>query len=279
MHFSFSKKANIVREEIGIYLEFLDSSIATFTKAIKDLVMHPILYTNSNQSLTCLQLSAEDVEIDILHIGKISSYLYSFFETTNITFSPTNLKVSDSDFDIVLVNNDSLISDYVYNVIEDVKLKVTYTKSYIKSGTDFIDSSLIPILLKYLIKLKSAFNNAVHNSKKRKDNVDVFLKKVAEVIDEHIDDHSLNMERLSNLLCMSRSAFSKKIKAYTGLKPTEYINEYKLEKSKQFLIITNWQISRISDVLGFSSQHYYCRLFKKKEGISPSQYRITHKTQ
>ena len=237
--------------------------------------MPPVLYEESNQLLTFLQLKAENVELDILHIGEISNDLHSFFATTNITFNAINFKVLNNNYDIVLVNNDCQISDCFPSAISDIDLKVTYTKSYINKETDFIDLSLIPILLKYLLKLKSTFH--IFKEVKSKNNVDVFLKKVAGVIDEHIDDDSLNMERLSHLLCMSRSAFSKRIKEYTGLKPTEYINTYKLEKSKQFLIITNWQISRISDVLGFSSQHYYCRVFKKKEGISPSQFRITNK--
>ena len=90
--------------------------------------MNPVLYKNSNQILTFLQLSSENVELDILHIGKISSYLHSFFATTNITFNPINFKASDNDFDIVLVNNDCQINEHLHRVITDIKLKVTYTK-------------------------------------------------------------------------------------------------------------------------------------------------------
>ena len=75
---------------------------------------------------------------------------------------------------------------------------------------------------------------------------------------------------------MSRSSLSKKIKTHTGLKPTEFINQYKLEKSKHLLIVTNWQISKISDALGFCSQQYYCRLFKKHVGNNPTNYRLNH---
>ncbi|OEK08217.1 hypothetical protein A8C32_01775 [Flavivirga aquatica] len=234
----------------------------------------PVFNKNNKQIVTSMQLSTEHVVLDILHIGKISNYLQAFFETVNITFKTIKIKELNAGFDIVLINNDSDTKEELPSAVNDTKLKVIYTKtkSFLNRGTDFIDSSLIPVLLKYLLKIKRSFH--VLKDIKNKNSIDIFLRKVEDVIDEHIDDHSLNMERLSYLLSMSRSAFSKKIKEYTGLKPTEYVNEYKLEKSKHFLIITNWQVSRISDVLGFSSQHYYCRLFKKKEGVSPSQYRI-----
>ena len=240
--------------------------------------MHPILVNSLDQPLTCMQLSAEHVALDILHVGRVSNDLYSCFETTSMTFNPINFKKVNDDFDIVLINNDCQINNDFSKTIYDTELKVRYTKSFIKKGAGFIDLSLIPILLKYLLKLKSTFQ-LVKTHKNKDDSKAIFLKQVAAVIDEHIDDHSLNMERLSDLLNMSRSAFSKKIKRYTGLKPTEHVNAYKLEKSKHLLVITNWQISRISDVLGFSSQHYYCRLFKKKEGLSPLQFRISNKTQ
>lgn len=81
------------------------------------------------------------------------------------------------------------------------------------------------------------------------------------------------MDQLSDLLYISRSSLSKKIKTYTGLKPTEFINQYKLEKSKHLLVATNWQIGRIADELGFCSQQYYCRLFKNYSGSSPTKFR------
>ncbi len=240
-------------------------------------MIHPVINEDKQQVLTSMQLRTPHVELDILHIGEISNTLYNLFETTNMSFNSVECRADDTNFDIVLINNDCQTNTALSNTANDTDLKVTYTKteSFINHESDFIDSSLIPILLKYLAKIKTTYKHLKNTNKTT--NINSFLKQVDEVIDDHIDDHSLNMERLSHLVGMSRSTFSKRIKAYTGLKPTEYVNKYRLEKSKQFLIITNWQLSRISDVLGFSSQQYYCRLFKKKEGMSPSQFRTIRK--
>lgn len=224
--------------------------------------------------ITRLCLKTGIVNLDILHVGTIPLFLESYIISNNIFFSViTDKHVNENEVDIVLVNNDSMIGNKILKTIDSLKLIVTYTKTlYIKSGHDFIHFSLIPILLKYLIKIKESIS--VFNKKVTQNTSEVFLEKVTKTIDENIDNHSLNMNKLSDLLYMSRSALSKKIKTYTGLKPTEFINQYKLEKSKHLLVVTNWQISRISDALGFSSQQYYCRLFKKTTGVNPSNYRI-----
>jgi AraC-like DNA-binding protein len=230
----------------------------------------------SNATVTKLKLRTEVVELNILHIGSIPFFLESYITKNNLQYYASNSNTSHTEVDIILVNNDSAISKNILKTIDDLKLIVTYTKSlYVKAGSEFIHFSLIPILLKYLAKIKGSINFL--NKRETKDSGDLFLNKVTKIIDENIDNHTLSMQQLSELLYMSRSSLSKKIKTQTGLKPTAFINQYKLEKSKHLLLVTNWQMSRISDALGFSSQQYYCRLFKKHVGENPTNYRLSQK--
>ncbi|WAC02669.1 helix-turn-helix transcriptional regulator [Lacinutrix neustonica] len=232
----------------------------------------------SDAAVTRLTLRTEFVALDILHIGSIPSCLESYITKNNIQYKSSSTHRDHTEVDIITVNNESSISNKTLKALDDLKLIVTYTTSlYIKAGSEFIHFSLIPILLKYLAKIKGSMNFL--NKKITTDSADIFLNKVTKIIDENIDNDTLNMQQLSELLYMSRSSLSKKIKTHTGLKPTAFINKYKLEKSKHLLIVTNWQISRISDALGFSSQQYYCRLFKKHFRDNPTQYRVCHKDQ
>ena len=231
---------------------------------------------DSGHKVTRLKLKTEVVELDIVHIGIIPSFLEAYIFQNNIQHFTSNINTVNNEVDIVLVNNDSLISNKILKTINNLKLIVTYTKSlYIKAGSEFIHFSLVPILLKYLVKIKGSINFL--NKKGTKDSAEIFLNKVTKIIDENIDNDTLNMQQLSDLLYMSRSSLSKKIKMITGLKPTEFINRYKVEKSKHLLIVTNWQIIRISDALGFCSQQYYCRLFKKHVGVNPTNFRLKQK--
>lgn len=237
------------------------------------MIVNSTLYDNPN--ITQLQLKAEIVDLNILHIGQIPTFLNAYFRKYKIVSFSADSTLEENDIDIILVNNDCNNSNNLLKSISNIKLTVAYTKAfYIKSGTDFIHSSLVPILLKYLLIIKESVGFIT--VKRDRNSSNSFLIKVKAIIDANMDDHALNMKKVSALMYMSRSSFSKKIKSYTGLKPTEYINHYKLEKSKHLLVVTNWQISKISDALGFCSQQYYCRLFKNQEGMNPSKYRIEY---
>lgn len=46
----------------------------------------------------------------------------------------------------------------------------------------------------------------------------------------------------------------------------------KIEKSKRFLSESDYSVRRIADELGFYDQSYFCKIFKKHEGVSPKEY-------
>ncbi len=54
--------------------------------------------------------------------------------------------------------------------------------------------------------------------------------------------------------------------------PKHYINQLKLTKSKELLRESTLSISEISEMLGFSSIHYFSKKFKSYFGICPSEY-------
>lgn len=62
-------------------------------------------------------------------------------------------------------------------------------------------------------------------------------------------------------------------KSYTGISPHQYFLDMKLLQSKELLSSTNLTIKEVSYRMGFSSEHYFSRLFKKKIGMLPSDVR------
>lgn len=51
-----------------------------------------------------------------------------------------------------------------------------------------------------------------------------------------------------------------------------YINHLKIKEAKKLLREGNYNLTEISAMLGFSSVHYFSRMFKKQQGVSPSEY-------
>lgn len=60
---------------------------------------------------------------------------------------------------------------------------------------------------------------------------------------------------------------------YMGQSPINYLNEKRLEASKELLTSSNLSIAQVASSAGFSSQSYFSQIFKKKTGITPQQYR------
>ena len=57
--------------------------------------------------------------------------------------------------------------------------------------------------------------------------------------------------------------------------PKKYINELKLEKSRQMICENKYTISEIALMLGFNSIHYFSRAFTQKYNMPPSEYAKT----
>ena len=86
-------------------------------------------------------------------------------------------------------------------------------------------------------------------------------------------DHQINLEELANEIGVGYSWFRRMFKHYTGLAPSQYFLQLKLNKAKDLLLNTSLSIKEISVITGFESQYYFSKLFKKRIGISPIQQR------
>ena len=58
----------------------------------------------------------------------------------------------------------------------------------------------------------------------------------------------------------------------------EYLAKVRIEKAKGILRLTDYRISEVSDLVGFSSEKYFSVTFKNIVGITPKEYRQLEKT-
>jgi DNA-binding response OmpR family regulator len=100
-----------------------------------------------------------------------------------------------------------------------------------------------------------------------------FLHKIDLFIDKNIDDSTFSVEDLAALLNISRVQLYRKVKAVLGIGVGDYINNYRLEKSKEMLKSTTLNISEIAYSCGFASPNYFSTAFKSKYSISPKDFR------
>lgn len=82
-----------------------------------------------------------------------------------------------------------------------------------------------------------------------------------------------SIKALADKLSISQRYLSDTLKKETGKTTTEHIHLYLIDEAKEILLKPNKSIAEVAYELGFEYPQYFSRLFKKKEGLSPSEYR------
>lgn len=98
------------------------------------------------------------------------------------------------------------------------------------------------------------------------------VAKVKDYITAHyIED--IRLEQLSAMVSMSPTAFSRYFKLRTGKTLAEYIVDIRLGHATRKLVDTNEAVSQICFSSGFNTLTNFNRLFKKRKGCSPTEFR------
>jgi AraC-like DNA-binding protein len=72
---------------------------------------------------------------------------------------------------------------------------------------------------------------------------------------------------------MSYSSFRHTFRQHTGSSPHQYLLELRLVRARNLLTQTAQSVKEIAEQVGFEDEHYFCRFFKVKEGMTPGQWR------
>ncbi len=101
----------------------------------------------------------------------------------------------------------------------------------------------------------------------------VAVQKVIKMIKERIQDLP-TLAELAKSSGLSRTYLSCVFKEVTGTRLQDYIAQVRLEKAKDLLGDIDLKIKQIAHEVGFSDPNYFCRSFKKKTGLIPTNWRL-----
>jgi len=213
---------------------------------------------------TCLTLhneklhtmSAGDMVIYAPYEEQMYSYtsdgssLWCHFTGTIIEelFMSTNIKSG-----VYSVGNNKAIFDSFSNLIRIFHLP---------GRENFANSSFLELIYNISDGIKN------HHQSKGTD----ALLSVLSYINENYSKN-ITIEDLAKKAGYSKSRFSHIFSEVTGTTPIKYQNDIRLKTSCEMLSSTQYPISEIAIKCGFSDPLYYSRVFKKKYGVSPTDYR------
>lgn len=81
----------------------------------------------------------------------------------------------------------------------------------------------------------------------------------------------------AELVHLNPSYFSKLFRNSMGMTFTDYMTNLRLEEAKRMLTVTSMRVNEIAERLGFTDIAYFSNTFKKKCGMTPSEYRRHHR--
>lgn len=99
----------------------------------------------------------------------------------------------------------------------------------------------------------------------------MIISKCKKYIEKNLEE-KLYLENISGNIPVSPSYLNRLFRKHENLSVIEYSNLMKMNKAKDLIKGSMMTITLISEKLGFSSLHYFSRLFKKTFGISPREY-------
>lgn len=98
------------------------------------------------------------------------------------------------------------------------------------------------------------------------------ISRALELIDKKYYDN-LTLDYMANHLYLNKCYFCTIFKQCMGKSFCNYLNEVRIEKSKELLKNEELSMLEIAHAVGFNNQTYYNSLFKKLTNLTPMQYK------
>ena len=148
---------------------------------------------------------------------------------------------------------------------------------------DFLAEDHVILLLSQILVLLARF---LYSDKRRSDPkkslafTHISDDRLAQSIRKFIEDNSeqnLRTEDIAASFYLSSASLHRKFMKAYQISPIQYLNNIRIQKAKHLLETTDYSITEISDMVGFSSIHYFSKCFSAKEKLSPANYRSSKK--
>lgn len=135
---------------------------------------------------------------------------------------------------------------------------------------EMYELNTVESLCQWIVKVLECFTDCIFSI--GNPNNSVTIEKAIRYINENYMN-DISLESVANYVYLSTSYFSRLFKKELGINFIDYLNKVRVEESKKYLYDLKMPLSDVANIVGFTDQSYYTKVFKKIEGISPGQFR------
>ena len=158
-----------------------------------------------------------------------------------------------------------------YSKFQYAKEAIEYGVKHYVVKNDLLDE--LPLILAKIVSENAESENQsdLNNDDANIENCAYVIQDIEKYIEENLDK-KLSLTDIAESIHMNKSYISRMFKEKAGENLFDYINKRKREKAKQLIKNNELRMYEIALNVGMEDTAYFSRVFKKYEGISPSEY-------
>lgn len=132
------------------------------------------------------------------------------------------------------------------------------------------------LLVNYLQQLLITLHRIINNKPKGKSQP--IMEEMDNAVRYFHENYNkpISIEEYAAAQHMSVSWFIRNFKEYTGSTPAQYILSLRISNAQTLLESTAYNVTEIAEIVGYDNPLYFSRIFKKQNGMSPSEFRKHH---
>ncbi len=262
-----TKIINHTQMNYGVYALFLKQ-----TKSC-DLKYGRRSYDYQEGTIVCFA-PGQTVRVDMIE-NEITPEVYGIvFHPDLIRGTSLGKSIKNYTFFSYAVNEALHISNQEKEIVMDCLKKISIELEHaIDKHSKALIAMNIELLLNYCMRFYE--RQFITRSNANKD----ALTKFEQLLNEYflsklpMQEGLPSVKYFADKICLSSNYFGDMVKKETGKTPQEHIQDKVIEMAKEHIAETDETVSQIAYTLGFQYPQHLCRLFKKRVGCTPNEYR------
>lgn len=226
-----------------------------------------LTYVDKGELLTTIDgVSYHLKQGDLIFYAPMQFHTQSTFEKISSSYLTINFKMN--------FNHADLLCNKIFSLKRDSYFIVTRLIEELSNDNLYSDDLSLCYLKQLIIQMLRLDNSHFH-SKPTTHMQQTYENELLNDILLYIDDNiyeKISVSTLCDHFCISTSMLHSLFRKNMNNTAKNYINELKLSKSKELIRNSTHTLSEISEMLGFSSIHYFSKKFKSYFNISPTEY-------
>ncbi|QUI24161.1 helix-turn-helix domain-containing protein [Vallitalea pronyensis] len=229
-----------------------------------------IIYSTTIEKLKAKEykypIQKEKQLIDALMLGNIENVKQKYFEIMDMI----------SKFPYATVN--MAFTHFVFNIkmaFDTIqKNKFPNLPMNINIGISLNDYEGIDDINHYFIKAFESLSEMIERHKCSRNHE--LVNKVMAIISQEYKNKNLSLAYIADAIDLTPNYLGRQYKNITSKTISNVIMETRIKKAEELLTSTHMSIAQISEQTGFTNDGYFYKVYKKVNGITPSEYRRNH---